>query len=153
MKATAVEPPVVLWLSSRYANIELAEALLTQLCRERGVDAEAEHWIGMALREGLSNAIRHGNRQDPGKRVLVTFAWDGETLTIEVGDEGEGFAPEEVVDPLAPENQMKTSGRGIFYMKTFMDEVAFARGETGGTLLTMKKRLGTIPTTKGATAS
>jgi len=153
MRGTAAQPPVVLWLSSRYANIELAEALLGQICRERGLTAEAEHWIGMALREGLANAIRHGNRQDPRKRVLVTFTWDDTALTIEVGDEGEGFGPEEIVDPLAPENQMKTSGRGIFYMKTFMDEVAFSRGESGGTLLTLRKKLGATSTTKGAVAS
>jgi serine/threonine-protein kinase RsbW len=153
MSETAAQPPVVLWLSSRYANIELAEALLDQICRERGVAAEAEHWIGMALREGLANAIRHGNRQDPEKRVLVTMGCDETTLTIEVGDEGEGFAPEEIVDPLASENQMKTSGRGIFYMKTFMDEVAFSRGEAGGTILTLRKRLGSRSTTKGAVAS
>jgi serine/threonine-protein kinase RsbW len=153
MRETAAQPPVVLWLSSRYANIELAEALLGQICRARGVTADAEHWIGMALREGLANAIRHGNRQDPQKRVLVTFAWDDTALTIEVGDEGEGFGPVEIVDPLAPENQMKTSGRGIFYMKTFMDEVAFSRGEAGGTLLTLRKKLGATSTTKGAVAS
>jgi serine/threonine-protein kinase RsbW len=153
MRETATQPPVVLWLSSRYANIELAEALLGQICRARGLTADAEHWIGMALREGLANAIRHGNRQDPQKRVLVTFGWDETTLTIEVGDEGEGFGPEEIVDPLAPENQMKTSGRGIFYMKTFMDEVAFLRGDSGGTLLTLRKKLGATSTTKGAVAS
>jgi len=146
-------PPIVLWLSSRYANIELAEALLRHVCRERGLNGETEHWIGMALREALANAIKHGNRQDPEKRVLLTIGGDDEHLTIEVGDEGAGFAPEEVLDPLAPENQMKTSGRGIFYMRTFMDEVVFSRGETGGTLLTLKKRLGTTSTRKGAEAS
>ena len=75
------------------------------------------------------------------------------TLAIEVGDEGAGFAPDDVADPLAPENQMKTSGRGIFYMRTFMDEVSFSRGETGGTLLTLKKKVQTTSGTKGVEAS
>ncbi len=143
-----------MWLSSRYPNIELAEALLGFVCRKRGLSGETEHWIGMALREALANAIKHGNRQDPAKRVLLGLGGDSRTLAIEVGDEGSGFAPDDVADPLAPENQMKTSGRGIFYMRTFMDEVAFSRGETGGTLLTLKKNLGTTSTTtKGVEAS
>jgi serine/threonine-protein kinase RsbW len=153
MNVTAAPPEIVMWLSSRYPNIELAEAFLDTLCRERGVAEEAEHWIGMALREALANAIRHGNRQDSGKRVLVAFLCDAETLTIEVGDEGAGFVPDDVADPLAPENQMKTSGRGIFYMQTFMDEVSFSRGETGGTLLTLKKNIRTTSGTKGVEAS
>lgn len=142
-----------MWLSSRYPNIELAEAFLDTVCRDRGLSEEMEHWIGMALREALANAIKHGNRQEAGKRVLLAFRVDGGTLTIEVGDEGAGFAPDDVADPLAPENQMKTSGRGIFYMRTFMDEVSFSRGETGGTLLTLKKNVQTTSGTKGVEAS
>jgi serine/threonine-protein kinase RsbW len=152
MNETATTPPIVLWLSSRYESIELAEALLGHVCKDRDLSEEAEHWVGMALREALANAIKHGNRQEPGKRVLVTLGCDQKTLEIEVGDEGAGFSPEEVADPLAAENQMKTSGRGIFYMRTFMDEVVFSRGEVGGTLLTLRKKLGTTSTTKGAEA-
>jgi serine/threonine-protein kinase RsbW len=154
MNETTAPPEIVMWLSSRYPNIELAEAFLDVVCRERGFSEETEHWIGMALREALANAIKHGNRQDPAKRVLVGLGGDACTFTIEVGDEGAGFAPGDVADPLAPENQMKTSGRGIFYMRTFMDEVAFSRGEAGGTLLTLKKNVGTTSTTtKGVEAS
>jgi serine/threonine-protein kinase RsbW len=153
MTETDAPPEIVMWLSSRYPNIELAEALLDTVCRQRGVVEESEHWIGMALREALANAIKHGNRQDAGKRVLLAFRADAESLTIEVGDEGAGFAPDDVADPLAPENQMKTSGRGIFYMRTFMDEVLFSRGETGGTLLTLKKKIRTTSRTKGVEAS
>ncbi len=136
-------PPgdIVLWLASRYENIELAQAALAHVCRLKMADTEVEHWVGMALREGMANAIKHGNRLDPGKRILVTFGGGDDDLTIVIGDEGEGFDPAQISDPLAPENQLKTSGRGIFYIRTFMDEVSFARGERGGTLLTMKKRL------------
>lgn len=152
MNETATSPPIVLWLSSRFGNIELAEALLSRVCRERGLSEETEHWVGMSLREALANAIKHGSRQDAEKRVLVTFRCDEKTLSIEVGDEGAGFSPEDLPDPLAAENQMKSSGRGIFYMRTFMDEVTFSRGEGGGTLLTLRKNLGTTTTTKGAEA-
>jgi serine/threonine-protein kinase RsbW len=139
---TAASPgPIVLWLSSRYENIELAQAALAHVCRQRGIDSEMEHWIGMALREGVANAVKHGNRLDPGKRVLVKLDGAADELTIVIGDEGTGFDPERISDPLAPENQMKTSGRGIFYIRTFMDDVAFSRGEGGGTVLTMRKDL------------
>ena len=69
---TATSPgPIVLWLASRYENIELVQAALAHVCRQRGIDSEMEHWIGMALREAVANAVKHGNRLDPDKRVLV----------------------------------------------------------------------------------
>ena len=147
---TAPSPgPIVLWLSSRYENIELAQAALAHVCRQRSIDSEMEHWIGMALREAVANAVKHGNRLDPDKRVLLKFEGAGDDLTIVIGDEGGGFDPERVSDPLAPENQMKTSGRGIFYIRTFMDDVSFSRGEGGGTVLTMRKDLSKRGNAKG----
>jgi serine/threonine-protein kinase RsbW len=145
----ATPGPIVLWLASRYENIELAQAALDHVCRHRGVPSEDGHWIGIALREAVANAIKHGNRQDPGKRVLVSFLGENGELRIVVGDEGAGFDPSNLADPLAPENQMKTSGRGIFYIKTFMDEVTFSRAEGGGTVLTMKKSLKSDKNAKG----
>ncbi|HEX7579531.1 MAG TPA: ATP-binding protein [Thermoanaerobaculia bacterium] len=133
--------PVVLWLSSRFENIELALAALAIVCHERGVSEEVEHWIGMAVREAVANAIKHGNKLDPSKKVYVSLDEDGDRLTIVVGDEGEGFEPEKVADPLTPENTLKTSGRGIFYIRSFMDDLSFTRGESGGTILTMSKNL------------
>lgn len=146
----APQSPIVLWLSSRFENIELAQAALAHVCKLRGASEETEHWISMALREAVANAIKHGNGQDPVKRVLISFAGEGDELTIVVGDEGIGFDPDRVADPLAAENQLKTSGRGIFYMKTFMDDVAFTRGESGGTVLTMKRNLKKTKEAKGA---
>ncbi len=143
MSAEVTPPPgpVAAWIASRYESIELAQAILEHVCRYRDVDSEMEHWIGMALREAVANAIKHGNRLDTRKRVYLAFEGEGDELTIVVGDEGEGFDPARVADPLAPENHMRTSGRGIFYIKTFMDEVGFSRGERGGTVLTMRKNL------------
>lgn len=133
--------PIVLWLSSRYENIELALAALAHVCRHRGIAEDTEHWMGLALREAVANAIKHGNRQDPTKKVYLSFGGHDGEITVEVADEGEGFDPQRVADPLAEANQLKTSGRGIFYMKTFMDDVAFSKGASGGTVLRMRKRL------------
>jgi serine/threonine-protein kinase RsbW len=133
--------PIVLWLSSRYENLELAQAVLEHVCKARGVGTDAEHWMGVALREALANAIKHGNQQDPAKRVYLSLAGGAEAIEIVVGDEGQGFESTAVADPLAPENQMKTSGRGIFYMKTFMDEVDFSFPDGRGTELVMRKNL------------
>lgn len=143
--------PIVLWLASRFENIELAQAVLDHVCKHRGVDGELVHWMGMALREAVANAIKHGNRLHSEKRIILTFGGEGDDLEIAVADEGEGFDPGRVADPLAPENQMKTSGRGIFYIKTFMDDVSFSQSDTGGTVLTMRKSLKPKKAEKGAT--
>lgn len=136
--------PILVWLSSRYENIELALAALAHVCRHRGIGEDTEHWMGLALREAVANAIKHGNRQDPSKKVHLAFGGQTGEITIEVADEGEGFDPQRVADPLAEANQLKTSGRGIFYMKTFMDDVAFSRSEAGGTVLKMRKSLAAL---------
>jgi serine/threonine-protein kinase RsbW len=95
----------------------------------------------MALREVLANAIKHGNAEDRSKRVHLEMDVTGEILKIRVRDEGAGFDPDKVDDPLAPENRFKTSGRGIFYMKTFMDDVRFQRAEGGGMEIFLTKNL------------
>ena len=133
--------PIVLWLSSRYENLELAQAVLEHVCKARGVGTDAEHWMGVALREALANAIKHGNRQDPSRQVEVEFALTGGDMEIRVSDEGPGFDPDAVKDPLAPENKFRADGRGIFYMKRFMDEVRYAFRPSGGTIVVLRKRL------------
>jgi serine/threonine-protein kinase RsbW len=131
-------------LSSRFENIEMAQHLCSKLLEGREVPEETRHWILMALREALANAIKHGNRQDLSKHVHLEMDIVGDTLAIAIRDEGEGFDPAKVDDPLAPENRFKTSGRGIFYMRTFMDEIRFERHESGGTEIVLKKNLGAI---------
>ena len=110
-------------ISSRFENIELVQVIAEHLCENAGLDDDGSHWIGMAVREGVANAIKHGNKLDIRKKVFATFDLSGENLAIRISDEGEGFDPGNVSDPLNPQNLMKTSGRGIFYMRTFMDEV------------------------------
>jgi len=130
-------------LSSRFENIEMAQHLCSKLLEGRDVPEETRHWILMALREALANAIKHGNRQDFSKHVQLEMDVVANTLAISIRDEGQGFDPSAVGDPLAPENRLKTSGRGIFYMKTFMDEVRFERHANGGMEIVLKKNLGT----------
>jgi serine/threonine-protein kinase RsbW len=128
-------------LSSRFENIEMAQHLCGKLLEGRDVSNETRHWILMALREALANAIKHGNERDLGKRVYLEMDVTEDWLEMRIRDEGTGFDPDRVEDPLAPENRLKTSGRGIFYMKTFMDEVHFTRAGGRGTELVLRKYL------------
>lgn len=128
-------------ISSRFENIELVQVIAEHLCENAGVDEDGSHWIGMAVREAVANAIKHGNKLDVRKRVHAQFDLHGPELTISISDEGEGFDPTQVSDPLNPQNLMKTSGRGIFYMRTFMDEVHYTFEPGGGTSLVMTKNL------------
>lgn len=141
--------PIRMSLSSRFENIELAQHLCGKLLEGREVPEETRHWLLMALREALANAIKHGNRQDVSKRIHLEMDVVGEDLKITIRDEGEGFEPSQVDDPLAPENRLKTSGRGIFYMKTFMDDVRFRRVEGGGMEIVLTKNLGSAKEKEG----
>ncbi len=133
--------PIRMSLSSRFENIEMAQHLCGKLLEGWDLNEETTHWILMALREALANAIKHGNNQDLAKRVHLEMDVKDHTLRIRIRDEGTGFDPGKVVDPLAPENRFKTSGRGIFYMKTFMDEVRFSRADGGGMEIVLTKDL------------
>lgn len=128
-------------ISSRFENIELVQVVAEHLCENAGVDEDGSHWVGMAVREAVANAIKHGNKLDIRKKVTAVFDLQGPELEITISDEGAGFDPQLVSDPLNPQNLMKTSGRGIFYMKTFMDRVQYSFNPGGGTSLTMSKNL------------
>ena len=112
------------------------DELMRYIAKFRAKDG-SELEIEMAAQEALANAIVHGNQVDPEKRVYLTCgcALDGE-VNLTVRDEGQGFKPDCVADPNAPENQLRISGRGIHLMKTFMDEVSF---EQGGSVVRMRK--------------
>lgn len=129
-----------LTLGSRFENIELAEVVLDDALARREVGEDDRHWVGLALREAIANAIRHGNLEAPGKRVRVDARIASEEVEIAVEDQGSGFEPETVADPLAPENLLRVSGRGIFYMRRFMDDVAYDTGPEGGTRVILRRR-------------
>ena len=133
-----------LQLLSRYENIELAEEVLAELCRTALVDDETGYWIGMALREALANAIKHGNKLNPEKRVHVRIeVCPGAELRLTVEDEGDGFDPAQLGNPTDPQNLLRSSGRGVFYMRSFMDSVSFHPSDQGGTRIELIKNLAT----------
>ncbi len=136
------EHRVHLVVSSRFENIELAQYVLDETLTDAGYEEEIRHWMGLALREAMANAIKHGNRMDPEKCVDVTIDVHDGLLELTVEDSGSGFDPSQVPDPLAPENRFRSEGRGIFYMRKFMDEVSYLAGADGGTRVRMLKRLG-----------
>ena len=109
------------------------------------LDEDAVHWIGVAVRESVINAIKHGNREEYDKLVTVEFSLTPVATPTEfivrVLDQGQGFDPVGVADPLAPENILKSSGRGIFFMRSFMDDVVLQRASEGGMEVRMVKKL------------
>ena len=132
---------VQLALASRFENIELVQLVLEDSLNHADCDEDTRYWVGIAVREAVANAIKHGNRQDPNKRVSVSLALVGEEVVIDIEDEGEGFDPKGVGDPLNTENLLKPNGRGIFYMDKFMDDIRYNFGPPGGTRLTLRKRI------------
>jgi len=140
---------VEITISSRFENIELVQVVAEHLCENAGLDDDGSHWIGMAVREAVANAIKHGNKLDVRKKVFATFDLNNDNLAIVITDQGEGFDPGKVSDPLNPQNLMKTSGRGIFYMKTFMDQIDYRFAPGGGTELLMRKNLSARPSSNG----
>ena len=138
-------PQIVrLEFTSAFDMVDLVHTVAEHMARGIGLDEDAWHWTGVAIRECVINAIKHGNRNDDSKRVFVRFETatpDGiPQLTIAVRDQGTGFDPNSVADPLAPENVLKSSGRGIFLIKTFRDDVQLERAPEGGMEIRMTKR-------------
>jgi serine/threonine-protein kinase RsbW len=132
---------VSLDIASRFEMLDVVQTVLTQCCTLVGFDEESVHYMSVAVRESVVNAIKHGNRQDESKRVHVHFTLHDRAIEIQVRDEGRGFDLASVADPLAPENVLKAYGRGIFFMRQFMDEVTHAFPAKGGTVVRMLKRL------------
>ncbi len=132
-------------LPSSFELLDLVQLLSDRVSALAGLDEDATHWISVAVRESVINAIKHGNRGDRDKHVTIEFVLEPlhkpEQFTVEVLDEGEGFDLEEVANPLDPENVLKSSGRGIFFMRSFMDDVSLRRIPGGGMSVRMSKKL------------
>jgi serine/threonine-protein kinase RsbW len=127
-------------MESTLESVNKAEEMADQIAAQSGFDEDIRGGISMAVREAMINAVLHGNAYDPAKRVNLTFEQNNRELIITIGDEGRGLEPDEIPDPLAPENLMKQSGRGIFLIRAFMDEVRFRKLEPG-TEITLIKRI------------
>jgi len=135
---------VRLEFTSAFEMLDFVQLVSDHIARGIGLDEDSSHWVGVAIRESVINAIKHGNRNDSSKHVFIEFetaTTDVPELTIRVRDQGEGFDPETVADPLAPENLLKSSGRGIFLIRNFMDDVRLQRAPQGGMEIRMVKRV------------
>lgn len=124
--------------------LDMVQGVGDHVGRLAGLDEEALHWLGVAIRESVINAVRHGNRGDRAKRVYVEFTRFvddmGSGVSVRVRDEGHGFDPSSLPDCRDPENLLKPTGRGILLMRSFMDEMTLRRAAEGGMEVMMTKR-------------
>jgi serine/threonine-protein kinase RsbW len=124
--------------------LDLVRSVGDHVGRMAGLDDEALHWLGVAVRESVINAVKHGNKGDAAKWVFVEFSRlegiDGPGVTVRVRDEGTGFDPETLPDCRDPEHLLKSGGRGILLIRSFMDEMVLRRAAEGGMEVTMTKR-------------
>src|SRR5256885_15007128 len=145
---------VRLEFSSAFEMLDFVQVVSDHLARVVGLDEDSLHWVSVAIRESVINAIKHGNRNDADKHVFVEFETatgsEAGELAIRVRDEGEGFDPETVANPLDPENLLKSSGRGIFLIRNFMDDVRLQRAPEGGMEIRMVKRVQTTGAADGS---
>jgi serine/threonine-protein kinase RsbW len=128
-------------LESRVESVDVAEEAVRRFTLEAGFDESDQYFIGLAAREILINAVKHGNGFDRNKKIAVRMSKDDENLMIEVTDEGNGFQLESVPDPRAPENLERRSGRGLAIALAIMDEFRVEKNSPHGTHIRMLKRI------------
>lgn len=138
---TSTAQRIEVTLETLLDSVDLAESIVKRVAEASGFEEDDVHKIGMAVREGVINAYNYGNQHDRRKKIHITVELEPHKMTVHVLDEGKGFELTEVPDPLAEENLLRTSGRGIFLMRAFMDDLAVRRGPAGGAELVMSKRL------------
>jgi serine/threonine-protein kinase RsbW len=126
---------------SRIEAVNEAAASVAQILNELGTSDDVNFGIDLAVREAVTNAVLHGNKLDESKEVEIAVRAVSGTVEITIVDQGTGFKPETVPDPTADENILKTSGRGIFFMRNFMDEVDWHVGQHGGTTVKLVKHI------------
>jgi serine/threonine-protein kinase RsbW len=126
-------------LDSTLETVDSAERTATRIASEAGFDEDEVMRIAMAVREAAVNAVLHGNAYDPGKKVTLAFERIGQDLVITIRDQGKGMDLNKIPDPLAAENLLKTSGRGIFLIRSFMDEVQIHPSQAGTEIKLIKR--------------
>jgi serine/threonine-protein kinase RsbW len=128
-------------LDTLLESVDLAEDITLRVAEIAGFDDEQRYRIGMSVREAVINAYEYGNGHDPERHIYLVFELLAAELVIHVRDQGPGFRLEEVPDPLAEENLLKTSGRGLFLIRAFMDHLQVVFAPSGGAEVIMTKRL------------
>jgi serine/threonine-protein kinase RsbW len=129
-----------LTLDSALPTIDTIEQNALDFAGRAGFDEDTAINIAMVAREAAANAVIHGNKYDAAKHVMASFEASADTITIRISDQGSGFDAVGIPDPLAPENLMRSSGRGVFLMRAFMDEVNFRQLSPGTEITLVKQR-------------
>jgi serine/threonine-protein kinase RsbW len=127
-------------LPSRIESVDEAAIKADEFAKQQGLGDDFVSAIDLAIRESVANAVKHGNKFAEEKTVDVTLAQTSEGFEITVRDYGPGFDIDEIPDPTNPENLLKTHGRGILFMRSFMDVVEWSNHEGGGMVVRMVKR-------------
>ena len=126
---------------SRMDILEPIQAFVDRLAAVGGLDEDGVHDLSVSVRECVVNALKHGNKLDPAKRVGVTFGLAPSAIEVWIQDQGAGFDPDAVPDATAPENILNAAGRGLFFMRAFMSEVEYIFPPEGGTIVRLMKSI------------
>ncbi len=135
------EMNVTVRCGSRREWIDPLQALSERIFAMAGFDDEQAYWPVLAVREAVMNAVLHGNKERPDTSVSVDYRLGEGRVEISVCDQGEGFDPGTLGDPLSAENLLSEGGRGVYLMRQFMDEVRFSFPDGGGTCISLVKNL------------
>lgn len=136
---TARPTTVRIDFESRMDILEPIQAFVDRLAAVGGLDEDGVHDLSVSVRECVVNALKHGNKLDPEKRVTVTFGLASSAIEVWIQDQGAGFNPDAVPDATAPENLLNAAGRGLFFMRAFMSEVDYIFPPEGGTIVRLVK--------------
>jgi serine/threonine-protein kinase RsbW len=138
----AVRPTTVsIDFESRMDILEAIQAFVDKMASIGGLDEDGVHDLSVSVRECVVNALKHGNRLDPRKRVTVNFGLTAGAIEVWIQDQGKGFDPDAVPDATAPENILNAAGRGLFFMRAFMTEVEYMFPPEGGTIVRLVKAI------------
>jgi serine/threonine-protein kinase RsbW len=131
---------VSLTLGSTIESVDTVERTAQEFAERAGFDQDTIPNIVMAVREAAINAVLHGNAYNAQKHITASFETNSDALVVRIADQGPGLDPDTIPDPLAPENILRGSGRGIFLIEAFMDEVHFRQLHPGTELTLIKHR-------------
>jgi serine/threonine-protein kinase RsbW len=128
-------------VGSRVEYVDALHAVAEEMAKLAGLAEDEGFHFALAIREAATNAVTHGNGQDPAKKVTLCFNLEDHTLKASIIDQGSGFNFSGAADPRLPENRFKTSGRGLLLMRSFVDEVTYEHKPGEGTEVLLVKKL------------